>query len=313
MKRLLFSILLLVTGCAGTLKEDPSWPTPIDAEYPSAEVWACGRLQDMGQNVCSIERGQPYDKVKMAVAVYYKGTVKVSSTNCGLETELSYEKTGLFDIQIPGIAQKNCVVVVTVIPQLPDQKNSGIRVYGLRGYLAIRVLDKGNNWTGTTKKITGSFSSKEVFWIGRQKTDVDLVIDGCGLPTFKKKIPAPTEGIVEFNLNEVIPKDMPQQTCVLQGYFRSQVYKDSLFNIMVSNYDERFTPLPIPVVNIDKEKIEIVADSSVSIIAVNDEYKIANKAKFKFVGDRNVVRLLTVNGRTVTGIWERDKGWTWKN
>ena len=310
----LFVVLALV-GCGGQkLHQDPVWPVPFDAEYPTAEVQACGVLHDLGHALCSIERGQPYDQVKFGVYVYYKGTVKVASRDCGLDEEYTYDQTGVLPISIPGNATKSCNITVTVQPKFPNEESSGIKIYSLKGMLFIRVVEKTNkNWKGFAEKVSGqNFSATINMWVGKQDTDVEMNVAGCG--SSLKKVLKPVDGYVELELEEALPADMGLRTCTLEGYVRSKVFKDLLFNILVSKYDERTVPLPIPVAKIDGKKITITGDSAVSVVALNEKYEIDNTAKFDWDATKtNTVRLLTTSGRSVVGTWLPGKGWTWKN
>lgn len=306
-------LLLVVTGCGKNIRPDPVFPPSIEAEYPSAEVRACGKLMQLGQSVCSLEKGKPYNNVKLSVYTYYKGVVKVAGRGCQLEQELSYDSTGLMEISIPGIADRNCLITVTVQPKFPNEENSGIKVNSLRGWVAIRVLPANSAWRSDAKKVTGNFSSRSKMFVGEQAEDVQVVVDGCDVVGFTKNI-KPVAGYIEIELSEILKPELALGTCVLQGYVRSKVFKDVLFNIMVSKYDPRFTPLPLPVVKINGSKIEVSADAAVSAISVNDEYEITNSGKFDWKADQeNTVRNITVGGRSAVGVWKPGKGWAWKN
>lgn len=314
----IFAVLLLVlavVGCGkGNLRQDPVWPVPFDAEYPTAEIQACGMVHDLGHALCAVERGQPYNQVKLGVYVYYKGTVKVASRDCDLDEEFTYDQTGVLPINIPGGAGKNCNITVTVQPKFPKEEN-GVKIHSLKGMLFIRVLEKTNkNWKGFAEKIAGkNFSATITMWVGKQDSDVEVNVGGCGSAGYKA-VARPVDGFVEFEVEDVLPADMPLKTCTMEGYVRSKVFKDFLFNVLISKYDERMTPLPIPAVKIDGKKIIITADSAVSVIAVNDKYELSNEVKLDWKADQvNTVRLLTVSGRSVVGIWTPGKGWLWKN
>lgn len=311
-----FLLLALVAGCAGKIRPDPVAVSAMDAGYPSAEVRACGKEPDeLGLVPCSIKEGQLLDSLKIQVVGYYKGTIKFSSDECGVNQEVSYEGTALVPLSIPGEASRNCLVTVTVSPNFPRESSSGIKVHSLRGHVYIHVLKANENfWNGHARKVTGNFSSHLSLWVGNQ-TEVRVVLAGCGMAQpWDKRLPV-VDGSVDVELSEIIPQEPAVKTCILEGVIISQVYKDVLMSVMVSKFDDRFTPLPIPVVKVDGDKLIVEADAGVSAIALNQEYKLNRKAKFKFDPKAvNYLRMVTVAGRAVLGIWNpQSQDWSWKN
>jgi len=101
--------------------------------------------------------------------------------------------------------------------------------------------------------------------------------------------------------------------CMMEGFINSSAFVDVDFNVLVAKYNAEFTQLPIPVVKINGDKIEIIADDAVSIVSLDNEYEIDYEAKFDFDRTKpHVIRLLTVKGRSVIGLIEAGgQQWEW--
>ena len=311
MKQIFIIVLVyFCSGCAGSIVNDPVLPA-IEANYPTAEFHACGEHW-LGSGICRVQKGLKYSYINLKVQVYYSGTLSVVSKDCQLDTRLTYEGTQLIPITIPGTAERNCLISITVSPRYPNNDKDPIRVYSFRGYLALRQLDSSKSWKGFTRKVTGSFSSAMKIWVGGTKP-VRFVASGCG-----KTKPIDTKmeldnGYLKFDLSEIVPKGMLPKTCVVTGFIRSQ-YPDVIFNILVSKYDPRFVPLPIPAVIIERGKVQIISDSAVSVIGLNNKFEVINHGRFKIdIRNENFIRNLTTGARSVLGIWNvKTQSWRWQ-
>ena len=83
---------------------------------------------------------------------------------------------------------------------------------------------------------------------------------------------------------------------------------------LLSVYDQNYNRLPIPNIKLSKNKITVESDANTSVVSVNDKYKIDRKGKFKFnTVKQNIVRVITVNGRSRIGIWDpKGQKFLWK-
>ena len=304
------AIYLLLVGCAGSVVNDPVLPA-IEANYPTAEFRACEKHW-LGSGVCRVENGFKYSDIDLKVQVYYRGTLSVTSRDCQLDVHLTYDGTQLIPITIPGTAERDCLISITVSPIYPNNDNDPIRVYSFRGYLALRQLEPEKNWKGFVRKVTGDFSSQIKIWVGGTN-NIRLVASGCGRDEPVDLDMELTNGYLLFDLDMVIPGGMLPKTCVVTGFVRSG-FPDVLFNVLVSKYDPRFVPLPIPDVKLEGLQIRIISDAAVSVIALNDKFEISNYGRFTIdIGDENFIRALTTGGRSVLGIWSvADKTWGWQ-
>jgi len=304
MKYLIFSLIFVLVGCAGKVRPDPALPA-IQSIYPSAEIIACGKRWN-GLGVCSLEKGKKYQNLGIKIASYYKGSIKVYSGRCSIDYSFRYDGSEEIPIIIPGKIDRDCLISMTVSPELPNEENSGIQIHSFRGYLAIRMTD-GETWLGDTRKLTGSLDSYlrvDVGGVGQ----VSVELNGCGI-AYRKNLTL-TGGIAEIKLNEALAKTGPR-ICVLDGYISQGQFPDVYLNVLVAVYDSGFAPLPIPIVRHKNGKIEVEGDPSTSVIVLDDKHKFKTKAKFKFKKkDPHVLRLLTVKGRSVIGEWKKGS-WSW--
>lgn len=312
---LVFFILSIVLGGCASIVEDPVFPPALEAEYPTAEVWACDRVPDnLGQTSCALPKGSLLNEINLQVATYYKGTVSVVGEACGIRIDKTYDGTKLLPIKLPGILKSNCLLTVTVSPKFPKEEDSGIVIHSLRGHVAVKALGINDKvWSGHAAKIIDpTFNHKVVLWVGG-KQEIRVVVAGCGLDAYDQK--HQIDGLYEFNTNEIFVPGIGQKTCVLEGVIINR-FKDILFTVVVSVYNSDFNPLPVPEIKMDGDEIEVIADDAVSAIAFDDQYEIARSKTFKKIdwSKPHYIRLLTVKGRAVLGIWEPGTGvWQWKN
>jgi len=304
--------IALGTGC-GSLRPDPVLPA-IEANYPTAEITACGKRWH-GLGVCSIVKGKNYSDLKIGIQVYHAGTLVIDSKDCDVNVTMSYSKTEVIPVHIPGIADRNCIISATVSPKYPDEEKQDIRVYSFRGYLAIRALDsKDDDWEGYVRKVTKSFSSEIKLWVGEEADKVRLVVDGCGREESYDESHTAFSGWITFNLKNILPTGLVPKTCILEGFARTGIFRDLLFNVGVAKYDPKFRTLPKPIIKIDGKKLTVIASKAVSIISLNDQYEVDMEAKFENFRPNgpNILRLLTVAGRSLIGIWNvADQKWEW--
>jgi hypothetical protein len=309
--RLLF-ILFFSFFCAccsvPQLKEDPVMAA-TDANYPSLEMRACGKTWH-GDAVCALEKGQSLNSVAFSFQGYAIGSYRIYSKSCAIDQSATYKENEEIKVSIPGIAKESCVVTVTMAPAYPDEYNPGIKLYSFRGSLAIKVKDH-EDWLGFTKKVTGNFKSSLELNIGGD-ADVKLVMDGCG--KLYSKTVKNEGGVVTAPLHEAFQATEPK-TCVLDAAVISPEFEDFLFDVMISYYDGKFTPLSIPAVVLQDNKLKVTALGVVSVISLDDKFEFETEAEFDFDPNQDhILRTLTVKGRSALGLWSKtQQKWEWLN
>lgn len=312
-------VLVLLTGC-GTpqLKEDPVIPA-IKANYPTLEFWACSKLWH-GLGVCYIEPDQPHTSVNLRVQGYYKGTGRIYSQTCEIDKTFTYTENQLIPIEIPELEPgRNCLVNVILSPEYPKEWRSGIAIWSLKGMLAIRVRHGDEDWSGHVRRLTGRWKSQLDLQVGPHKA-ARVAIRGCGVK-YDKKLGV-DNGWLRIELSEAYRREVGD--CVAEGVALISGVRDTTFSVLTAQYatelpldpdwrDFGFIPLAIPVWTLNGSTLKVTAQEAVSIISLNDKYEIDNEAKFSFDRKRtNILRLITVKGRTVLGVWyPGSQDWEW--
>lgn len=305
-------LTLSIFGCAQyQLKEDPVIPAAI-AGYPTLEFRACGKLFH-GLGTCYLNRGEAFDSVELKVQGYYSGTGRIFSQACRLDKTFVYKDSELMRIELPNSEpEKNCAVNITLSPEYPKEWRSGIEVYSMTGVLAVRLQDGDETWQGETRRLTGNWKSNLHLSLGPNNTKPRVAIRGCGI-NFDKVFTA-AEGELYIPLEQAVKKE-ERGLCIAEGVALTPA-GDFTFSVLIAQYATElpndikwkgygFGPLAIPVVELSSSKIKLTGSDQVSVVSVDNDYKVASKGSFSFnKKESHVIRLITVKGRTVLGTWE---------
>lgn len=301
MKVLLLSMLLLLaSGCAGKLRPDTTM-LATKANYPTAEIHACGQ-RFVGIGICPIVRGSA---ITVGVQGYYQGSVRIDSQRCNLAVSQRYAGSG--EIKQTITPTDSCLIDFVVSPEYPREDKSGLVIGSLKGRLYVKVLDPGNSYQTLVSKIPVGTSA--VFAIRTpETTDTRVVFRGCDTG-FDKTVTL-TGGTLPVTSSELLDVKTPV-SCVFEGVALGVV--PARLGWQAWWYDPAFNPLPTPAVTINGNKIKVVGDPGVSIIALNQKYVIDREATFKNFDPTkpNILRLLTVGGRLALGQWNgKEFVWT---
>jgi hypothetical protein len=300
--------ICLLSSCAAVLKPDPVLVSAVDANYPTAEFQACGRIWH-GLGTCAVEEGAPSSAVNMQLQGYFEGGIVVDSVGCGISQKQTYRDNELVRVEFPKPISDDCILTFRISPELPSQDKNSQVVYPLKGHLLVKVLRKGDEVKLGTLKVTGRWQRTEKLWIGGTNEMVDVYLNGCGKNLrLKQEL---VNGYALVKLHDAV--DYKIGTCVIDGVIVHPKYQDLRIDVLVAQYDERFTPLAIPTVSYDKDRIIVQADPAVSVITLDRQAINNSDASFKF--DRSqahILRLITVKGRSVIGEFDPEKGqWKW--
>jgi len=298
-----FILVVSLGSCGHKLHQDPQGLTAVQAEYPSAEFSACGKLWH-GIGVCSLVEGQPLSKLGLEIQGYYNGSVKIDSSDCNTHMDLPYENSGKIQDFLKGVAKKSCVITFTVSPEYPRQRKQPLAVSGFRGHLRIKVLKAGDSWIGKVFRFPEN-TLKEWKLNVNETSSVELHFRGCNKSI--DLVAAPNaDGIVTLPIHSLI--DGQPQTCVVEGLLQSKTYKDLLITIVISNYYSAFKELNLPKVTVVKRGLTISAEPATSVVSVGGQFAIDNKATFEVdLSEEHVVRALTVKGRSIIGTYNPAK------
>ena len=305
---ILFAVL--VSCSHGDLREDPVIPA-IKVNYPTLEFQACGETFH-GLGICYLERGSAHNEVNLKIQGYYKGTIRVYSSACGLDMTFTYAENELMKIKLPKLEPgRSCLVTAVMSPEYPKKASKDVATYSFKGHLAIRIEKPEEIWYGETRKVTGNWRSQYDLMVGNFPKAL-VAIRGCG-KAYNKKMTL-DQGYARIKLSEAAER-LEMGDCVAEGVALVKNETDTTFSILLTQYatelpddpqwkDYAFSPLAIPRVEFSGGEIKVVASPEVSIISLNGEYEINNKAEFKFDRTKpNILRILTVKGRSVLGLW----------
>lgn len=297
---------MLFASCGGHLVRDPA-ASAFEANYPTAEFRLCGQLNH-GSAVCMLPEGiDP----SLIIQGYYNGQIKISSPDCAIDgpTTLNYTENQLVPIQFKHNLD-SCYVQFVVIPEYPRQNNSAIDVYNFKGALYIRRIPRGTETNGGAIRVRQSWDETYYYQLqGEDSGQARLVFSGCGA-NYDSTIFI-NNGSFSITLKEII-STQEVRTCVLNG---GLIFGDRKIRIshIVSIYDIEYQQLAIPSWEINKSKLKVRFDPSVSIVSLNKKYKLKREYTFKFDTDSfNILRGITVKGRSVIGTWNpKIQQFTW--
>ena len=297
---MLNSIFLMIVSAVlvscSQLVDDPA-PAASESNYPTVEIHAGGMVFH-GLGVVPIQYGNDYSTLNISVQGYYEGTIKVDSKDCDVHETRSYVDNELVRVPVFGPATRNCLFNFVLSPRYPKDESSGIKIHNFIGSLAVKVLDEDDKWSFRVLKATGNFKAVHSVEVNSDD-EVELIMDKCGGP-FHGFL-NPSNKIVEIDLSVAIDKDT--KNCVLEGLLvqENDFWK---FTVPVSIYDKSFVPLAKPKLELETKDLKITADDVVSIISLDDKYKVKNEGSFKFDPNTNhIIRILTVKGRSVIGFY----------
>jgi len=302
---LLMIFSLLLAGCAGKLVRDPVIPA-IDANYMAVEFSSQG-LYSHGLGITYALDGNFPD---IEIQGYNEGTIKVTSERCKVDATYNYTDNRRQRIEVENADGRSCLFTSVVSPIYSLSQAGDIKVFSFKGHFYVKNLKPEDRdiWSGYTARPR---AGRDYSLVVKTKFDRPTVIlRGCGL-RYQKDYDA-KGGKVTLKLHEIIPKWDKTKTCVVQGLLEERG-QDELVTILISSFSPDYPDLPRAELEVDEDEVEVRASENISIISVNDRFKVDQEHKFKFnpEGD-NILRLLTVKGRSLLAVWNKEKKrWEW--
>ncbi len=307
-KRLLSLVLLtmVVFGCSSDKLRPDASLSSIKAGYSTAEFFAVDGIHH-GLAMFAIEEGDELSDLKLAVRGYHEGSVVITSDSCNdVDKSVPYQNSALIPIGLEGPAVRSCLVTVVVTPIYSSSTRGSVTPQGFRGHIAVKVIPHGERWKGAIRRVSGSWVSPVS--VPAEGQEARVVLKGCGVD-YSALLPVQNGAVVVPLEKAVAPG---KRLCVLDGFFVSDTQEGSI-NVLVEQFDSKYNVLPMPIVEIDDDKIKVKGDPAVSILALNGKYEIDYKGKFDFdPSKQHVLRALTSAGRSVIGVWDPvKKVWKW--
>jgi hypothetical protein len=289
--------LLLLGSCSAVLQPDSS-PVASEVGYPTAEFRAGGQLFH-GLGEVAIDEGSPYGEVDLSIQGYYTGSIRIDSERCNIHKTVMYENSEAVNVNIDGPGKESCIIDFTVYPKYPAGDEI---VYGFKGRLLIKVLPPQTFWYGKSYKVKEGTNIKIRIPFETEGAS-QLSFRGCGLRM--DGFADTSDGSFVLWSLDLLKSGSPQ--CVYEGYVYN-ADRNKRLSITLWKYSEEFTPLPIPFIKTRKDKIYIVGDPSVSVIGLDDTYKLKSSCELPFTEfSGHTLRLLTIKGRSVVCEWIKDK------
>lgn len=309
----LFSLTLLLCNC-DHLVPDPILPA-IQAGYPTAEFYACGH-HFHGLGICSLKKGSDLSELSLKIRGIAQGTIRVQSLDCAIDEEITYTQSQTLDLELKGKINESCLIGITVAPVYPTQHKDGIQVFAFRGYLKVRGLEDRDQWMFHTSKYAQN-SVGVVHVIPYPSTPATVHINSKDSKIHYQEILNPNSlENVEIQLSRLPFSFAQTRLSSLEGIIYTQnSNQDLLFSWLISVYDAKFMPLPIPNAVVVKKKLRVAADSTVSLMELDEKGVFKQKYQFDFDPTLpHTLRLYTVSGRSVIGDYnEKTKAWEWVN
>ena len=289
-------ILVCVTaGCATGLRPDQSAPAAA-SNYDTAEIVACAERWH-GLGVCSATQGSQISSLDIGVQGYYGGTVQWYSEGCGINYAQEYSGNVVVPLKKEGVIPRSCIISVTVTPKFDPKMRGTLAVHSFRGHLAVKLLPSGGGWLGETRKLSGNWQDNLTVPV-QGWTAATVVLRGCKKTFIQPMGPVPGE--LKIPLQQAIGVSRGE-LCLLDGFAVTHTNDQLNISVLTHIYNSEFTRLSLPMLNIEGSTLVVEAEDAVSIIALDDNYQLGNKVKFRNFEELfpHYLRLLTVKGRSV--------------
>lgn len=296
------SLVLLITlfslSACGSLRPDPAPTSAIDASYPTLEMYVDGSLFHGAAVVYKADTNFDFE-----VQGYYSGELRVTSVNCGFDKTVNYENNQRVKIDLSSVTipVRNCFFVAKMTPSYPGEAGSGIKISAIVGILAFKRKVEERQAYATPLKVMTPPKGFLTVPVG-DVPSARILINGCN--GIYDHVLKPDSGKVTIPLEEIFSS--AQGYCVADGVVITDQLQDLLVYLAGAVYAQSYTPLSIPSISIKGGKIRVVSEEAVSIVSVDNEYKLSNKGTFDFDPSKpgHVVRAITVKGRTALGVWD---------
>lgn len=291
-------LVFALIGCKPSLIPDPN-PYSIYSNYPTAEVWACGKRMNLGS--CALSLGEPLNNLNLKIQGYFEGTARVYSDACGIDSTVRFSRSKLFNVHLPGIVKNSCVISIAITPEFPGELDSGIVIGSLEAFIRVKAIEKGARYLSFVSKIP-SKASASVFI---KTTGGRLILRGCEA-NIDRTVPA---GETDLNLSEV--PNLGVSRCAYEGAIAEE-NGTIFFNWLVWRYDDKYVPAALPSLEEDGEDLIVQADPATFLIIFDDKQYSGNSASFEFEKtEAHTLRTITVGGRNIIGEYAPNKGWSW--
>lgn len=308
MRYIFYTVVILILAGCGTIPKDNT-AAPIKNNLYTAEFTACGR-SNVGLVTCNFNSEEDLEAKFLQVPLYGDGEFQIKSTKCNYFVNARYSGNTFFKASFATLMKD----------KLPDQAvcDFDIKVFmdgmdqGYRGILSLvhsdRPLANVEYWAGSA---LASFKGVGEIQL-RAGTNTDqylkylttkpgtLVWFGCDMDGQKDYDSNPQLALSEVFLGGLIDS----KSCILEtGFIPTDGSPAEVFTINIQIFTKAIVRLADPKLKYDGEKLKVIAEPVVALIAIGDDYKLQSGTKeqkhsAKVSKDQIVwVRLATANGR----------------
>lgn len=306
---LILFLTLILTGCASQLRYDRV-EYALPSGYDSVEIKGCNSYS-YGSSICEVKKNSFIETFE--IQSLYKGKIVVDG--CGVSQSQEYSNSELIKISPSNVVTQDCVMSVTLSPDLPNQDKSAVIVGSLRGHIYLFVKDPSiiSHHRFNQVSLGGGSPVLKLFLGGETEANVILVGSGVGCKVALSKKYDAVEGFIEVPLSDFSPAVKPG-TCVFRGRLVTPSESSNIYWV-INYYKNTFIPLSIPAIEWKKEKLCITSDENVSIVDVDGKHTVASSGCFDIDKNKDfIVRSLTVGGRSAVGMWNSKlQDFTWYN
>lgn len=291
-KVLLTAFLLTFLGCGSKSIKDDVFPTS-DYESKFESVFtSVGTESNFGTAVYQMKD----TKSSLKIYTLLSGSYEIKSNSCNFIKNGRYTESQVISIPLSEIikesAEKLCTVTIQVNPEY-----KGAKVEISPRYSIVYLQLTSRSFQSKSFQYPSSFSIGNIVSI--PSVEKYRLIQNCVLtePVIVK------ESTVAADIN--VHYDELNQTGEGSCYYSLVYTKNGIpsrYAFSISLYDPAHVPLTASA-EVDGKKLEVVAESSVSICVIGDEYKLDNRCK----GNAKDGVLIQVhsNRRSYYNIWRK--------
>lgn len=307
MKKLLLIVCVIFLGCGGAkIRPDQSIPS-ISANYPSAEFYACGK-RHVGIGTCMVNEGDEFSDLGFLIQGFYKGRIRVRSQTLPADVSLVYEGSRRINPGLAGPVMKDLVVQFVINPELPNEDRNDIEIHGAMGFLYVKAKKPGEEWDQVVTR-TPTRTNAVRYFDTTLAEEVYVEAAECGV---SKRFNVAGIDQFELLLSDLVDT-ASRGRCAFQIAVLGPAQRE-LISWVSFRYLNEYRALSEPAVEIDGDEIEIHGEEGVTVVAVDDKYKIDKEADFDWDPSTcHVIRLATVKGRLIVGTQCPGGQLKWKN
>jgi len=277
-------MILTTLGCKTIYLREDYLQSPLDSNYYSADI----KIGENNYNGIALAKAEANEPFIFYVGGIYSGTIEVKSIDCNIDLKKTYSNSSYTSFVIDMKENKRCLFSINIFPYFEKEISNGIKWKSIKGLVALKKEKYLYNY------YQYQISDQESFMIPFtvQENDSRVFIKGCNYKHDKKYLKGTYT--VTIKSSEIKVDD----TCIMEGFIKSKKQNESV-TVLVTKYKFSFKALPEPEITINDKTFDILADHNISFIGLGSKSVFSNYGKFLFDQEQEIVRLYSVQGRTL--------------